>query len=110
MFWLKAEASQNIKYMLVTPEVSHALMSSLKDAAAVLQKDPVLPQNKNCMLVTPEVSHAEMWPYEASAAVGSESHAATAVLMLLSVMTLFVCCTGRGVGFGIGSSVGAGAG
>ena len=61
------------------------------------------------MSVTPEVSHVEMWPYEASAAVASDSHAATDVLMLLSVMTLFVCCTGRGVGFGIGRGVGAGA-
>ena len=34
------------------------------------------------MLVTPDVSHVEMWPYAASAAALSESHAATAVLML----------------------------
>ena len=50
-----------------------------------------------------------MWPYVVSAAVASEIHAPTAVLMLLAVMTLFVCCTGRGVGFGIGRGVGAGA-
>ena len=36
MSWLKAEAPQNIKYIVVTPEVSHAPMSSLKDAAAAM--------------------------------------------------------------------------
>ena len=46
-----------------------------------------LSQNKSDMSVTAPVSHVEMWPYVASAAVASESHAATAVLMLLSVMT-----------------------
>ena len=61
------------------------------------------------MSVTPPVAHVEMWPYVVSAAVASASHVATAVLMLLSVMTLFVCCTGRCVGFGIGRGVGAGA-
>ena len=39
------------------------------------------------MSVTPEVAHVEMWPYVASAAVASETHAATAVLMVSSVMT-----------------------
>ena len=61
------------------------------------------------MSVTPPVAHVEMWPYVVSAAVASASHVATAVLMLLSVMTLFVCCTGRGVGCGTGRGVGAGA-
>jgi len=75
--------------MLVTPEVSHAPMSSLKDAAAELQSaahDAVDddPQNKCDMSVTPPVSHVEMWPYAASAVALSESHAATAVLMVLS--------------------------
>ena len=35
--WSKAEAPLNMYFMSVTPEVSHAVMSSLKDAAAVLQ-------------------------------------------------------------------------
>ena len=39
------------------------------------------------MFVTPEVSHVEMWPYVASADVASETHASTAGLMVLSVMT-----------------------
>ena len=39
------------------------------------------------MSMTPDVSHVEMWPYVTSAAVASEIYAATAVLMLLSVMT-----------------------
>ena len=43
----------------------------------------------------------EMWPYAASAAALSESHAATAVLKLLSVMTPFM--VGRGVGSGVGA-------
>ena len=68
--------------IVVTPEVSQELMSSLKDAAAVLHKLPELPQNKYDMDVTPDVSHVEMWPYAASAAALSESQRATAVLML----------------------------
>ena len=36
------------------------------------------------MSVTLPVSHVEMWPYVASAAVTFESHAATAVRMLVS--------------------------
>ena len=51
-----------------------------------LVPDQVLSQNKANMSVTPPVSHVEMWPYAASAAVAFESHAATAVLMVLSVM------------------------
>ena len=63
-------------------------MSSLKDAAAVLQLlSPDTPQNNHDMSVTPPVAHVEIWPYVASAAVASENHAATAVLMLLLVMT-----------------------
>ena len=66
--------------MAVTPEVSHAPMSSLKDAAAVLQLERyAYPQNKYDMSVTPDVSHVEMWPYAASAAALSESQRATAV-------------------------------
>ena len=36
---------------------------------------------KPSMSVTPDVSHIEMWPYVASAAVASKSHAATAILI-----------------------------
>ena len=36
MSWSKAEAKMNIAFIVLTPEVSHAPMSSLKDAAAVL--------------------------------------------------------------------------
>ena len=64
-------------YIVVTPEVSHAPMSSLKDDASL---------NNSDMSVTPDVSHVEMWPYVVSAALASASHAATAVLMLLSVI------------------------
>ena len=39
------------------------------------------------MSVTPPVAHVEIWPYVVSADALSESHAATAVFMLLSVMT-----------------------
>ena len=87
MSWLKAEAPRNIWSMLVTPEVSHALMSSLKDAAAELLYEQDCAQNNSPMSVTPDVSHVEMWPYVASAAVASASHASRAVKMLLSVMT-----------------------
>ena len=53
-------------------------------------------QNNHDMSVTPEVSHVEMWPYVASAAVGSETHAATAVLIVVSSMTLLRRRTGLG--------------
>ena len=99
-------------------------MSSLKDTAIVLHCDrDRIPQNKYDVLVTLDVSHEEMWPYVASAAVGFESHAATAVLMLLSVITLLMVgcgvgrcvvgsCVGRGedVGRGVGLDVGRGDG
>ena len=95
--------------IVVTPEVSHAPMLSLKEAARELHFDQCpCPQNKYSMSVTPEVSHVEMWPYVASAAVASASHAATAVLMLLSVMTLFT--VGRGTGTGVGSWLRSGPG
>jgi len=45
-----------------------------------------LAQNKPAMSVTPPVFHVEMWPYVASAPERSEIQAATAVLMVLSVM------------------------
>ena len=49
--WSKDVASRNISNIVVTPEVSHALMSSLKDDASL---------NKYDMSVTPEVSHVEI--------------------------------------------------
>merc|ERR1712091_270461 len=96
MSWLNDEAYMNIEYIVVTPEVSHAPMSSLKDAAAALQsmhqqsgyssklslQKQSSPQNNHDMSVTPPVSHVEMWPYVASAAAGSASHAANAARML----------------------------
>ena len=45
------------------------------------------------MSVTPDVSHVEMWPYVASAALASESHAATAVLIVVSSITQAPCTT-----------------
>jgi len=88
MSWLNDEVLMNISFIVVTPEVSHAPMSSLKEAAAVLQEleDDTLAQNNRYMFVTPDVSHVEMWPYVASAAVGFESHASRAVYILLSVI------------------------
>ena len=77
----------NISFIVVTPDVSHQPMLSLKEAAAVLHPLHDRAQNNFAMLVTPDVSHVEMWPYVTSAAALSESHALTAVLMLLSVMT-----------------------
>ena len=50
MSWLKAEAARNMQSILVTPEVSHALMSSLKDESA----------NNSNMSVTPDVSQLPM--------------------------------------------------
>ena len=76
----------NISFIVVTPEVTHAPMSSLKEAAAVLQVLQSRAQNNLAMLVTPDVSHVEMWPYVNSAAALSASHALTAVLMLLLSM------------------------
>ena len=114
MSWLKAQALESILYIVVTPEVSHALMSSLKDAAPELQKESHQPpeQNNSDMSVTPEVSQVEMWPYVASAAVASASHAATAVLIVVSSATKGVAVGAAVVGAGVavGSDVGAGVG
>ena len=57
-----------MKDILVTPEVSHAPMSSLKDDAPELHPidhivDPLAAQNKYDMSVTLAVSHVEMCPY-----------------------------------------------
>ena len=87
---LKDEAPSNIFFMFVTPEVSHAPMSSLKDSTAVLHPIgfPDAPQqelidqdaqNKYDMSVTPPVAHVEMWPYVASAVALFENHASRAV-------------------------------
>ena len=96
MSWLNDEAPSNILCIEVTPEVSHAPMSSLKDAAAELHLlSQSYPQNKYVMSVTPPVAHVEMWPYVASAAVASESHAATACLIFQLTMTLPVLGTSQ---------------
>ena len=58
------------------------------------------------MSVTPPVSHVEMWPYVASAAVASESHSLTAVLMVFWVMTLLMVGCGVGRGEDVGADVG----
>ena len=86
---------RNIACIHLTLEVFHALMSSLKDAVDKTQWSahdwPSIQSrrtpNRHPMYVTPPVSHVEMWPYVASAAVAFESHAATAVRMLVSSMT-----------------------
>ena len=93
--------------MFVTPEVSHAPMSSLKDAAA----EPAHPgqfsaQNNHAMSVTPPVSHVEMCPYVASAAVASASHAVTAVRMVVSSATKMGTFDGAIVGAEDGREVG----
>ena len=63
-------------------------MSSLKVQAAELhQLNLKYPQNKCDMSFTPDVSHVEMWPYVASAAVASASHALTAVRIVVSSIT-----------------------
>ena len=61
--WLNAEAAMNILRIVVTPEISHSLMSSLKDAApGQLKQYCPDPQNNFSMFVTPAVSHAAMGP------------------------------------------------
>lgn len=76
----------NILSIIVTPEVSHGVMSSSKDAAAELQRGPShsCAQNKSDMSVTPLVSQRLMGPYVAVAAVAFASHASTASRMLAS--------------------------
>merc|ERR1739841_226659 len=67
-------------------------MSSLKDDVDKTQsswyESPSIQsrrtQNNHDMSVTSDVSHVEMWPYVASAAVASASHAVTAVRILSS--------------------------
>ena len=84
-------------------------MTSLKYFAAVLVYEPqYCAQNKPDMSVTPPVAHREMWPYVASAAARSESHAATAVLIVVSSATSGVTV---GAGVIVGTAVvGAGVG
>ena len=55
MSWLKDEASQNIPLIVVTPEVSHELMSSLKGDK----------ENNHDMSVIRLVSQHLMWPWAA---------------------------------------------
>ena len=63
------------------------------------------------MSVTPPVSHVEMWPYVLSAAVGFESHAATAVRMLLLVITSATSGVTVGASVAVGTAdVGVGVG
>ena len=72
------------------------------------------------MSVTPPVSHVVMSPYVTAAAVGSASHAATAVRMVVSskggkgvgpgVGKGVGTCVGPGVGKGVGTCVGLGVG
>ena len=70
-------AYQNMRFIDVTLDVFHAPRSSLK----------AVEKWNNCsMSVTSAVSHAEMGPYAASAAARSDSHAATAVrIVVLSI-------------------------
>ena len=65
--------------ILVTLSTCQPLMSSLKDEA---------PLNKFDMSVTPQVFHVEIWPYVASAALASESHAMIAFLIFQLTITL----------------------
>ena len=58
------------------------------------------------MSVTPDVSHVEMWPYVASAAVASASHAVTAVRMVVSSATKMGTFDGAIVGAEDGREVG----
>ena len=84
---LNDEAQQNMQCIVVTPEVSHAPMSSLGDAAAELHLlSQSHTENKYSMSVTPDVSHVEMWPYIASATAASSNHEVTAVLIIVSSM------------------------
>ena len=59
------------------------------------------------MSVTPSVPHVEIWPYVASVAVGFDSHAATAVLIVVSSATSGVTV---GAGVVVGARDGAGEG
>ena len=77
----------NMQCIVVTPEVSHAPMSSLKDAAATTLSWPLTLHKTTRHVRHPDVAHVEMWPYVASAADWSANQAATAVLMLSSSIT-----------------------
>ena len=94
--------------ILVTLEVSHAPMFSLKDDALL---------NNSDISVTPRVPHSEICPYVSSAEARSESHAATAVRTLVSSrgtvgtgVTLGAAVVGSGVGFVGRAAVGSGVG
>jgi hypothetical protein len=72
-------------------------MSSLKEEAS---------SNNADVSVTALVSHVEMWPYVASAAVASASHAVTAVRMVVSSATKMGTFDGAIVGAEDGREVG----
>ena len=72
-------------------------MSSLKEEAS---------SNNTDMSVTSPVFHVEMWPYVASAAVASASHAVTAVRMVVSSATKMGTFDGAIVGAEDGREVG----
>ena len=96
--------------------MSHALMSSLKDDADCGSWQPLKSesasiqgcraQNKYDMSATPDTSQVEMWPYVASAAVASASHAVTAVRMVVSSATKMGTFDGAIVGAEDGREVG----
>ena len=67
---LKALAWSNMKLIVVTFDVFHALRSSLKFVASLKSK---------CMSVTSLVSHRDMSPYVASACGWFDIHRSTAV-------------------------------
>ena len=96
---LKDEAPQNISSIVVTLEVSHALMSSLKDAAAVLQLTSCIIIIIICFKQLRHVRHRAGYPRRnvtvKPGGGGVREPAATAVLMLPLVMTLFTVGAAR---------------
>ena len=90
--------------IVVTPEVSHAPMSSLKDV-----ESPHDPTNKYDMSVTPPVAHVEMWPCGAPRRPRPRTTQRRRSRRLVSSM-IIVPCVGAGVAVGATVIVGAGEG
>ena len=68
--WLNMDAPMNMDAVVVTEDMSHELISSLKDVA---------PRNSSLISRTPVVFQLPMCPYVVSAVVRSLNHVFTAV-------------------------------
>ena len=95
MGWLKADAPLKVDASVVTADVFHWLMSSLKVPHAACWSAPIPFENRNERSVTCEMSHCAIGPNIAAASVTSTHHALRASS---SSERLVKICGGAGAG------------